>query len=344
MLNHFSTVNIVGFSIAGILTSLALQKHTNINIYEQHKKNEHNPFCSGVLSINAVNYIKKYFFNPMKAKEQYIFGANIHLGNKLLQIYKKQPVAIAFNRREFDLLGREHVDAHIMYGKRLNIADVLKLKKPIIGTDGLNSVVARAYKFPKIKKFVYAFYTYSKGKENQYVELFLNKNFPGFFGWIIPHGNYNEYGFGVVDRKYIKQGIKFFKLNNNVKWKGSAIPIRIRSKLSGKGVFLVGDSAGTVKSSTGGGIYYTAQSVNLLKRAILENKDFDKLMKPIKKEILMHSLIQSMFELFSPLNYIFIDSILKLIQIDKILEKHGNMDNPSEIINSIFFNNNNIFH
>ncbi len=331
-----SLVNVIGFSIAGALSSISLLKEGfDVNVFEEHGKD--NPvFCSGVVSSNGVNYIKKNFFNPMKALERKIYGADIYIGDSLLRIRKKEPVAYVFNRAVFDELARkkaEKLGANVYYNKKLSEKDILELKKPIVGADGPFSTTARAFNFPPIGKYVYAFYTYVKEKPERYVEIYLNNTFHGFFGWRIPKKDRVEVGFGVTKREYIKKAMEFF---NEEKWRGSVIPVRLRKKVEKNGVYLIGDAAGLVKSATGGGIVFTSYAANALSKALKEGRSYENMLNELKRELFIHSLVQKGFEVFSPLNYPF-SNLLKVLRVDEYLSKKGNMDFPTKFMSLTSF-------
>lgn len=331
-----SSVNIIGFGIAGALTSISLlKKGFEVNVFEEHGRD--NPvFCSGVISRYGTEYIKKHFFNPMEALESKIYGANIYIGNTILKIRNDNSVAFAFNRNLFDELARkkaEKMGTNVVYNKRLEERDIIKLKKPIIGADGPFSITAKTFKFPKIKKYIYGFYSYVKEKPKDYVEVYLNNSFPGFFGWKIPKKNKVEVGFGVNNIKYINKAIRFF---NKKEWMGSVIPIRLRKSIEKDNVYLIGDAAGLVKSATGGGIVFTSYAANILGDALKRKKSYEKLLKDLKKELFIHTIIQKGFEILSFLNYPFAD-FLKTLKIDEYLSKNGNMDFPTKFVNITSF-------
>ena len=331
-----SLVNVVGFGIGGALASVSLLKEGfDVNVFEEHGKN--NPvFCSGVVSSNGVEYIKQHFFNPMKALEQKIYGANIYIGNTVLKIRRRKPVAFAFNRPLFDELARkkaERMGANAIYNKRLNEKEIVKLRKPIVGADGPFSTTARAFKFPPIKKYIYAFYTYIDEKPKNYVEIYLNRVFHGFFGWRIPKKDKVEIGFGVSKREHIKKAMNFF---NKKEWKGSVIPIRLRKKVEKEGVYLIGDAAGLVKSATGGGIVFTSYAADVLSKALKEGKSYEIMLRELKRELFIHGLVQKGFEVLSPLNYPFAN-LLKILKVDEYLSKEGNMDFPTKFMSFTSF-------
>jgi flavin-dependent dehydrogenase len=193
-----------------------------------------------------------------------------------------------------------------------------------------------AFKYPKIKKYIYSMHTtVDQIWEKDIVRVYLDDNFRGFFGWIIPHRNFSEIGFGTINREDAKKGIRFFEnITGDVKWKGAVIPVKLRERLQKENSILVGDAAGMTKRTTGGGITFMSKTLPWFADAIEGKCNIDERMgnSMMVKEMAAHGIMQKVNETSN-------QGVKKLIyyaldfsgMIDFASEK-GDMDFPMKMI------------
>ena len=111
------------------------------------------------------------------------------------------------------------------------------------------------------------------------IEVYFGRRLaPGFFGWLVPTtpgrglaGLMSRRGAGgylqsLVD-KLQSQGKVVETLGPPRRW---GIPLRLLNKTYGKRVLVVGDAAGQVKPTTGGGIYYALLSAEIAASSLEE--------------------------------------------------------------------------
>jgi geranylgeranyl reductase family protein len=109
------------------------------------------------------------------------------------------------------------------------------------------------------------------------VQVYLGKRFaPGFFGWLVP----TTEGKALLGLMARKQNNEYFaELLTHLKDKGTvqeivsgpsrwAIPLRPLKQAYRERVVVVGDAAGQVKPTTGGGIYYSFLSSRIASEAL----------------------------------------------------------------------------
>jgi flavin-dependent dehydrogenase len=109
------------------------------------------------------------------------------------------------------------------------------------------------------------------------------------------------------------------------------VPFSVRPKIQKKNVYLVGDAAGQVKSTSGGGIYYGCKSAWLAGKTI-ETKDYEqKWRKSIGKDLEQHLHAR---KLINGLDYNSLSLFLRGISILGIGNLLNNYD--MENISSIF--------
>jgi flavin-dependent dehydrogenase len=97
------------------------------------------------------------------------------------------------------------------------------------------------------------------------VEIFLGRDIaPGFFGWLAPVSN-NQARLGLIARRRADADLNRFagllrsqgKIGRALgEVRCRAIPLSILPRTYAQRVLVVGDAAGQVKSTTGGGLYY----------------------------------------------------------------------------------------
>ncbi|MFW9879296.1 MAG: NAD(P)/FAD-dependent oxidoreductase, partial [Candidatus Thorarchaeota archaeon] len=133
------------------------------------------------------------------------------------------------------------------------------------------------------------------------------------------------------------------------------IPYGLMNKLAFENVLLLGDSAGQVKATTGGGIIMLLTAAKYaaycIKICFEENKFSRKLIrkyyeKPCKsiigKQLKIHYLIRAFLEKFSKYDFEKIFQIISTSEIENLISFYGDMDFPRSLIfkivkNPLFF-------
>ncbi len=138
----------------------------------------------------------------------------------------------------------------------------------LVGADGAQSTVARwLAPAAAVREVLVGVSVEARlvTEKQDYVEVFIGNSIaPGFFGWLIPLGDgHARIGIATNDGKrpihYLRQLIdafpKVFRGAEFGRYWGGLIPLTIVQKPFGDNVLLVGDAAGQVKPTSGGGIY-----------------------------------------------------------------------------------------
>jgi flavin-dependent dehydrogenase len=221
----------------------------------------------------------------------------------------------------------------------------------IIGADGAVSTVASAFDFPQIKDYVLTYKAEFKAAEIPdigMVGLYFSKSFAkGLFGWHVPYSKGTvELGLGVEHRAKITSSSAFRIFTESeearslIKIKGEAlskrasmIPISTRRQTAKRNVALVGDAAGQVKATTGGGIIYGCLCAESLVKVIEEGKPLAEYERRWRasygRDLGMHRLAHSYYSK-SDLQRTF--RMLKILGMDGFLGKYGDMDSPSLVL------------
>ena len=222
--------------------------------------------------------------------------------------------------------------------------------KILIGCDGPLSLVARSFGIKN--KLLYGTQIRVKSSFNQNeAVMFFDPRWKELFGWIVPEGSNNIYRIGLASSKNININFKNFlnKLCINsvekIDQQGGLIPCGVMNKLAFDNVLLLGDAAGQVKATTGGGIIMLLIAAKYASYCIQKCFDLDDYSKKsikiyyekpclssIGKQIRLHYLIRLIFEKFSNYDFETFFQIVKSSKIEEIISLYGDMDFPRSIM------------
>jgi flavin-dependent dehydrogenase len=349
---------VIGAGTAGLIfAKKAGDLGLEVEVYDQNPAPGNPARASGIISINGLKSIGLDYGNMAG---NIFYGADIYCGKEVMHIKSQHPQAYAINRTELNRrLLNECKDAgiEIKTGKRLNTEDILSLSKEhiIVGADGFNSEVARAFRFHSYGDQILTYRAEYEGailEDNSVVKLFFDrKGMPGFFGWIAAESkDIIEVGLGI-DRAYgnSKKAFDMFiadsriqEVMGNAKMRSgwaSVIPIGLRRRFVDEKneVLLIGDAAGHVKPTTGGGIIfggsaalkaahavkaYTEGRCSLAKYEQEWRRDF-------MNDFRMHSLAHWLYSNMSVKQMSNTMKLMKRIGIERLLSEKGDMDRPT---------------
>ena len=138
--------------------------------------------------------------------------------------------------------------------------------KALVLANGFGSGFARSLGLGSVEDYVLVAQVEVKTYDVEETELYLGRRFaPGFFGWMVPTHPGNAL-IGVMARRdpLVRLRDLVSKLTSDGKVAGVTkqpskwgMPLKPPSKTYGDRVLVVGDAAGQVKPTTGGGIYYS---------------------------------------------------------------------------------------
>jgi geranylgeranyl reductase family protein len=309
----------------------------------------------------------------------------------VLRVERKDSQAYIFNRAELDQkLANEALDSGAKLLKNVravnlkidsHVANIIyKLNnnhhrvaaKIIIGADGASSLVAQCSGlYPKqnstMKLAIQREITNVREVQSEFVEVYLGKKIaPGFFVWIVPIGVKSvrvglciDHAHGRHLLEYLESFINHHPLVKK-RFEGSVctsqvahiIPASgaVRETIS-NGVLLVGDAAGQIKSTTGGGMLYgilcaqiagqvvseaLSKTLNILRKSMLRKYETlwrKKLGTEIQKSVKIRRLLDSLTD--DELNYCF-----RIIRKDEtlinLIQTEGDIDQQSKLIVPLF--------
>jgi len=357
---------IIGASIAGnYLTFLLSKSNLKIAVLEDHKEIGIPFQCAGIVSQKLSKLIelpKEIVLNRVNtAKIVSPSGNFINLsGNERPYIIDRIKLDRLFYNKVKDdpnityYLGERYksFEYRIDDGKRYLFIETSKrriIAKMLVGCDGPLSLVGKQLKVKN--DVIYASQIRIKANfYDQEAAMYFNPQWKQLFGWIVPEGN-GIYRIGIASAKNINKCFKCFlnevsvKINNKIDQQGGIIPYGIMNKLAFDNILLLGDAAGQVKATTGGGIImlltaakYASNCVNLCikngnfsKRYIKKNYE-----KPcsqtIGRELKLHFIIRLILENFRNKDFEIFFKIIKENKIEHLVSFYGDMDFPKALV------------
>ena len=343
-------IGIVGAGPAGLFATenlgrcVVLEEDQEVGMPEE---------CGGLISVDGLKelgvYDKGYILNEVK-------GARFFSPHEEFTVERKERQAAVISRKLFDqyLLARaEKAGAEVLTGcrvtgiKREGGKVVVEADKDypfngLILACGHNPSLVRdaglePYPNSGLLKTMQA--DCEMEMDADYVELYFDTRIAkGFFGWRIPRGDgIVRVGVGSIESP-IEGFERFLKKFDAVPERkfGAVIPIEgPLGKTSGKDVVLVGDAAGHVKPTTGGGVVMGMMCAKIAAKSI-ENPEAYELMwrEALEKEFQLGLLIH---EFRKSMGNTQLDQVFKIIKKDlvHIIEEYGHMDRPSVLFRAM---------
>jgi geranylgeranyl reductase family protein len=289
-------VSIVGASvIGGVAARECARRGLTVALIDEDRTVGKNHRCTAIYSSSGL-YSTGINFHPAIVNK--INGAVIHAPNSncSLTVESKDTFAYVLDRQRFDELSVEQAireGAELFLDNRVIGFDNGPCSKDrsfnskiIIGADGARSFTAQHFRFPPMKNFVHCYETEMTDiavSSRRLVDVFIdNRMFPGFFGWVVPTSSRSaRFGFGVSDpmvlpgakeRFFSKKEIKdAIEGGSKVREFYAPIPASQRPQTQKGNVLLVGDAAGHVKATTGGGVVFGSMCARVAAKSVADH-------------------------------------------------------------------------
>ncbi|MFA5141429.1 MAG: NAD(P)/FAD-dependent oxidoreductase [Candidatus Woesearchaeota archaeon] len=299
-------ISVIGGGPAGSYSAYLLaEAGYDVDIYEDHNKIGLPIQCSGIVT-SAINDIVKIKPELILNK---ITTMRVNAQDKNFEVKLKDPDLI-LNRAGFDqFLADKAVEkgAGLYMGHKLIAIENQKLKfwvqgkpvfvhnsKHVVGADGPMSIVGK-HMDSRVKRFFVGSQVLAEGNfEKEIVQVFLfNKG----FGWIIPE-NETRARIGAMGYKDCSSRMEeiLSKVPNAkvIEKQGGLIPIYSPfHKTYSDNNYLIGDSAGMVKATTGGGIVQAMQAAQQLVKSFKTKQNYETLWKQtVGKDLFAHLAVR----------------------------------------------------
>jgi flavin-dependent dehydrogenase len=357
------SVVIVGAGVVGLSLArdLAL-KGIDVTVYDANKRIFENAArASGILSVSGLQRIAIPY---QKAEVNRLAGAVLHAGNETLHVKAERTMALVIDRcklAEESLSEAKKAGAVTILGKRLYKDDVISIAKDkgtvLVGSDGAVSTVANAFSFPSIKEYVLTYkveYEKARVEDPGIVDMFFSNIASRFFAWTVPYSKEKvEAGIGVgyFAKRNSADAFRSFEKTNDmlvnakrVKEWASIIPLSCRGVTVKGNVALVGDAAGQVKATTGGGIIFGVSCAKTLSDVIANHvkkgtplSEYERAWRrKYATDLKLHNLLHKYYAGIDTKNFERLFRISKLFGAETFLSRYGDMDRPSAMIKKFF--------
>ena len=323
---------IIGAGPAGSMAAWQLaKKGYKVIVFEEHRHIGLPVKCAGLVSEHVIKIHNDGIINEIK-------GAIVNFAGKEIIIGGDKTHAYVIDRHIFDKSLAEKAMAEgvkFILGKR--VRDIIEREKEfeiegikaryVIGSDGPLSITAKQFKMGEIN-FFNAIQGYGRGIDDEFVRVYIgNKIAPGFFAWIVP-ADKTRIGLATVEK-----GIRVY-FNSFLKKVGieakeifaALIPFGMR-KLHRGNIALIGDAAGQVKATSGGGIYAALTAAITISNARNFEEYEKEYMKGFGKEIKRTILMRKIMNTF---NDKMLNKIAAMAEKNiRLINKYGDIDYPS---------------
>ena len=369
---EYFDVCIIGASIAGnYLSFLLSNSNLSIVVLEDHKEIGLPFQCAGIISQKLSQLIelpKGIVLNRViTAKIVSSSGKNIMLsGNERPYVVDRVALDNLYydkNQKNTNVtyyIGEKYKSFkyQIENNKKCVLIETSRRKiksKLLVGCDGPLSSVGKQLKAKN--RVLYATQIRIKAHfSEKEAAMYFNPQWKHLFGWIVPEGN-QIFRIGIAAAKNVSKCFKRFlkelniDINNKIDQQGGIIPYGTMNRLAYDNILLLGDSAGQVKATTGGGIImlltaakYASRCVNLCFRNDNFSKKFIKKYyeKPcsqtIGRELKLHYIIRLIIEKFKDKDFEIFFKIIKEHKIDRMISIYGDMDFPKTLVAKLLWN------
>ncbi len=355
-------VVVVGAGPAGAMASkYATSNGARTLMIEEHASIGSPVQCTGLISKAALSEceIGEGSFVLSRMKGAFVYAPN---GTELT-IRGKDVKAYVIDRKIFDM---ELVERSLGEGTELMIKTRLtgthkdgisvlsngerkEIKADIIiGADGIMSCVGRAAGLPRCKKFLSGiqFEAPYDAKDPGFVEIFTgNKIAPGFFAWAVPFGGMARIGLAKnMDSKpalhYLDELMKHPAIRS--RYGGSrtehvagGIPLGAPDRTVTGNVMLVGDAAGQVKPTSGGGVYMGAVCAKIARKETGTEEYEKRWRSAVGRELSTGLMIHRSIGKLSDENLNEFIAFLSRPGISESITEYGDMDHPSVLLKEL---------
>ncbi len=331
-----SDMVVIGAGPAGCIAARAGSSDRDVTLFEEHPESKRPVQCAGLISKSGLERLK------IPAKDwvlNEVRGARFFSrSGEMLEIDGREIKAYVVDRKEFDgYLLNNAINAGVNFINE-RVDDPSKItfdtsNRVVIAT-GTNYNLHRKLNLDMPTRFLIAAqYDLKVECDPGFVELHIT---PEFFNWIIPAGEYARVGTAAFQNPVLslEKFVRKLKGKNRIK-SGSGVLNKVfgtiplytpKIRTSYGKIVTVGDAAGMVKATTGGGVVMGGIAAQFA-----HETNYDALWRnEIGRELYLHSLIRKFVNKIPDKN---LDKLFSLFNEEKdIIETYGDMDMVSDLI------------
>ncbi|NHI83907.1 MAG: NAD(P)/FAD-dependent oxidoreductase [Candidatus Thorarchaeota archaeon] len=377
--SHYD-VSVVGAGPAGLIAAEKIASEGNsVVVFEEHQRIGEPDHCAGLLSTSGLQALE---LSPPKGMIQnHVLGARLFSpSGDHITIERGKREALVIHRPRFDSwLGELAKGAGATIETSVKVVDVgkdesgnrmLSLRRAtestrisssiIVNAEGHRGILSTKLGIPTVprkSKFpAYQFEVEDADVEDDFVEMYFGRQVaPGFFAWLIPLGNGKaRIGLAAKDqpRKRLEGIMRFHKglkdkLQNATISRGFGGVVLLGMPVSptyAERALAVGDAAGIVKPTTGGGVIFGGVASRVAGRIVneaLKKNDYSTemlqkydsgwrslLINDLRSMNFTHRILSSLAD--KGLNSLFRD--IRDLDLISTIRKEGNMDMQGRVI------------
>jgi flavin-dependent dehydrogenase len=357
-------VAVVGAGTAGLIAAKNLAaRGIDTRVYDQKKRLGYPPRASGIVSLEG---LKGLGIGYRGAVTNTLYGANIHAGKEVLRVLSRKPMACVLDREKLNracYYESVREGATVLQGRNVDsrLLEELHRDSIIVGADGAVSSVARHFSMGAVGDHVLTYkaeFDASPGDMGVVDLFFDNRIAPGFFGWMCPKAKDTvEVGIGIGpghgnSRSAFDRLLKVEEIAEVIGGSmmlgghASIIPVRARDRIvDGKDeVLLVGDAAGQVKPTTGGGIVFGGNGAILAAVAIADHIECGRGLEEYGRafnrnfgtDLAIHRILRGVYSGIGAGNLALLIRAARALGMESFLSKYGDMDRPSVMLRRFF--------
>ncbi len=337
---------VVGAGPSGCIAAKTLVDQDEVFLFEEHK--EQPVQCAGLISVSG---LKTLGVKPGDSLLNNISGARfVSPSGKSCEVNPGKKMACVVDRRRFDerlLSAAKRKGVNVVNERVVDVAKgKVKTKSgsypcdKIVLASGVNYSFHRKLGLDHPKNFlVGAQVDLKMDFDPDLVEVHFNV--PGFFSWVIPAGDYARVGLCARGNPtpFLNSFLKELESDGRLKKSKPANPVygiipvfnpKIRTDYGW--VRTVGDAAGQVKATTGGGVVLGGIAASCVGEKNYEAVWRDKIGRELKLHLLIRRLVDKICEKD-------VDLLVDLIESgSSSLNRGGDMDIASKTVKGLFTN------
>jgi len=379
-MNHDAIV--VGAGPAGLLAATKIaEAGYNVLVLEEHERVGEPDHCAGLLSSSGLESLGLSL--PDDVIQNTVSGARIHAPSGYsIFIERGRHEAFVVDRRRFDSwLAEVAIAKGVTLRTSSRVTQITEPKtgrlsvrtsnqylesRTVIIAEGVRSVLSKSVGFPVVSRSsrlpAYQYEVESINIEKDLVEMFYGRQLaPGFFAWIIPLDE-GKARIGLASRNKSKirldsairhHPIISKRLENAKITRGMGGIVLVSqpvSRLSSEGIVIVGDAAGMVKATTGGGVVIGGLTAQIAGESVNESLRENDLAKEHLRRYdkrcraLYYRELQTMYMVQKALTSLSdkgLDSVVKDAHdmgLLEIVRREGDMDLQGRVIRRLISN------
>ena len=295
---------VIGAGPAGLLAADEIAKRGyEVQVFEEHERIGEPDHCAGLLSASGLKRLG--ITVPKEIVQNTVDGARIYspAGHSIM-VERGRREANVINRQKFDAwLASRATDSGAQVFTNVKVKDFIREKGKVQGiklstekelgarvfviAEGARCFLSKKVGFPIVQKSSkYPAFQYEVSGvniEDNIVEMFYGHQIaPGFFTWIIPLGeNRARIGLAARDKsrirldammkhhKIISERMKGAKIERSL---GGIVLVGMPiSKMTIENTIAIGDTAGIVKATTGGGVILGGITARVAGRVVADS-------------------------------------------------------------------------